>query len=196
MEPHHLLMNSSSNPLIKPGNPFERRLVAAVDAAKPGRSARTFAKPLPGGTSLTTQNPRSSSSAIHPFYILSSGKIHAGTVNGAIPTLGGTPIGESGNALTLTGSKYVYICNVWSLTFTSGFLSAASVTSRTITTSTSPSTDVQSGTTFTTYRLIAQIIDGKVQRVQQTTTNMNNFVCDQSSGAGETGTVGSTWTTA
>lgn len=189
-------MNSSSNPLIRPGNPFERRLVNAVDQAKPGRSAGTFAKPLPGGTSLTTGKARSSgSSGIHPFYILSSGKMHAGTVNGGIPTLGGSPIGESGNALTLTGDKYVYICNVWTLTFTSGFLSAASITSRTITTSTSPSTDVQSGTSFTTYRLVAQIIDGKVQRAQQTTTNMMNLVCDQSSGSGETGTVGSTWTT-
>ena len=188
-------MNSSSNPLIRPGNPFERRLVDAVDRAKPGRSVGILNKPLPGGTSQTIEAKQRASAVVHPFFIYTTGKMHAGTVNGIIPTLGGSPIGESGNSLTMSGNKYVYIKNEWTLTFTSGFLTAAVRTASTIVTSTSVLADAQTGTSFISYRLVAQLIDGVVQRAQQTTTNMLNLVCDQSDGSSETGSVSSTWTT-
>lgn len=168
-------------------------MVDAIDRAKPGRGVGVFTRPLPGGTSQTIGAKQASTGVVHPFFIYTTGKIHAGTVNSIIPTLGGSPIGESGSSLTMSGNKYVYIKNEWTLTFGSGFLTAAVLNASTIVTSTSALTDTQTGTAFVSYRLVAQLIDGKVQRTQQTTTNLTNLICDQSSGSEETGSVSSTW---
>jgi hypothetical protein len=189
-------MNSSNNPLIRPQTPFERRVVDAIDRSKPGRSVGVFNRPLPGGVSQISQgsNRGGASTSIHPFWIYSSGKMHAGTVNGAIPTLAGSPIGESGNALSLSGSKYIYIKNLWTLVFgSSHYLTSATLTERTIVSNTSPLTDSTTSGVLTTYRLVAQIIDGKVQRTQQTSTNVSNSVCDASSGTSEGKAVRSNW---
>lgn len=193
-------MNTSSNPLIRPETPFQRRVVDAIDRAKPARGVGTFTKPLPGGVSQIAKSNSRAGVAIHPFYILRDGKIHAGTINSStVPTLGGSPIGESGSALTLSGDKYVYICNVWALTFGSiNFLTSASLITSTIVTNATVLTDATNltGGTLTTYRLIAQIIDGVVQRAQVTKTNMFNGVCDASNGAEGGKAVNSTWSTA
>lgn len=191
-------MNSSSNPLIRPQTPFEQRIARQIDASKPNHGVGVFSKPLPGGISQSFTSKRTSA-VIHPFFILRDGKLHAGTVNSStIPTLGGVPIGESGSALTLSGNKYVYICNVWTLTFGSiNFLTTASLTTSTIVTNTTVLADATDlgGGTLTTYRLIAQIIDGVVQRDQTTKTNVFNSVCDASTGAEDGKAVNSTWTT-
>lgn len=149
---------------------FEKRLVAAAPA-------------------VVTEPP-------HPFYIYASGKLHAGTVNGSIiPTLGGAPIGETGNALSLAGDFYVYICNIWALTFGShDFLVSVSLSSSSIVTNASPLDDDFSSGTMTTYKLIAQVVDGMVQREQTTTTNLFNGVCDATTESGQA--VNSNWGTA
>jgi hypothetical protein len=193
-------MNTSSNPLIRPETPFQRRVVDAIDRAKPARGVGLSSKPLPGGVSQIAKANARAGVTIHPFYILRDGKIHAGTVNSStVPTLGGDPIGESGNALTMTGDKYVYVCDVWALTFGAiHFLSSVSLTTSTIVTSPTlltDDTDIGSGT-LTTYCLIAQIIDGVVQRAQTVTTNLFNGVCDASTGAEGGKAVNSTWSTA
>lgn len=193
-------MNTSSNPLIRPETPFQRRVVDAIERAKPARGVGTFTKPLPGGVSQIAKSNSRAGVTIHPFYILRDGKIHAGTINSStVPTLGGPPIGESGSALTLSGDKYVYICNVWALTFGSvNFLSSVSLTTSTIVTSPTLLTDATNlgAGTLTTYCLIAQIVAGVVQRAQTVTTNLFNGVCDASTGAEGGKAVNSTWSPA
>lgn len=186
--------------LLKPKSPFEKQLVKAIESAKPHLGVGILEKPLPGGSSLQPLPGRSRSSIdIHPFYILSSGLIHAGTINGLIPTYDGDPIGESGNAIELSGSFYVYARAVFSLTFGSHeFLATAALTGTpTIVTYATPLSDVlDPGDDIITYRLLAQVINGRVQRAQNTRNNLNVTVCDQSDGTSEGRAVGTTWTAA
>lgn len=161
-----------------------------IDGAESARSGSD-------GTLQFKIKPGGAADVIHPFYILADGTLHAGTVNGVIPELSGAPIGESGNALTLTGDFYVYICNVWAVTFSSYFfLETTTLSSTTIVTNSSPLADDldPSGGSVTTYRLVAQVIGGVVQRQQQTTTNMTNLICDASTGAEGGEAVNTTWT--
>jgi hypothetical protein len=139
---------------------------------------------------------------VHPFYIHdASGRIHAGTVRGEIPTLTGDPIGEAGNALTLSGDFFVYIKAEFDLVFGSHFFleSATLVASNplTIVTNATPLSDDLdlTGLTLTTYRLIAQVVDGIVQRTQPTITSLNLGVCDASDGTEEGRSASATWTT-
>jgi hypothetical protein len=189
-------MGASSNPLIRGRNPFERRIIDQIERSKPNHGVGVFAKPLPGGVSQSVAPQRRRSVTVHPFFIYRTGLMHAGTVNGLIPTLGDEPIGETGNNLTLSGDGYVYLCASWSLTFGStSFLSTAILNTVTVIGSTSPitvATDI-SGVTLTTYRLVAQIIGGVVQRDQQTTTNLLVAVCDSSDGSDTGKSASATW---
>ncbi len=178
-----------------------RRLGAASGRAIQIDGAEAMSVDVDGSIRAVVGAGGTAAEVIHPFYILADGTLHAGTVNGStIPTLGGSPIGETGSAISLSGDMYVYICNVWSLTFSSTtfFLTAASLSSSTITTSTTPlvdDTSLGSGT-LTTYQLVAQVIGGVVQRQQPTHTNVSNLVCDASSGIDGGQAVHSNWSSA
>jgi hypothetical protein len=107
-------MNTSQNPLIRPGTPFERRVVEAIDRAKTGRSVGTFTRPLPGGVSQTVQKQRRQTSSLKPLEIVSASrlkiKVITGSILGAMPTIGGVRL-DSSTAPTITvpetGTRYV-----------------------------------------------------------------------------------------
>lgn len=137
------------------------------------------------------------SSNVHPFYINADGTLHAGTVSGTIPELGGDPIGEDGNTLDLSGDFYVYIRAEFSLSFDANFfLASRTLEALEIVTNATPLTDSQDTASLTTHRLIAQVIDGVVQRDQPTSSSLNLNVCDDSTGAEGGEAVQATWTTA
>lgn len=191
-------MNTADNPLLRPRNPFDRRVVQAIAAAKPSMSVGIIEKPLPGGRSLTplSRGRRSTTSAIHPFYIYQrTGLLHAGTVNGVIPHLGGDPIGEDGNALTLSGDRYIYLRAEYTLVFgTLSLLSATPITDAyTVISSATEEVDSFAIDTLITFRLVAQLIDGRVQREQQTKTLVGVSVCDDSDGTSEGRRAKATW---
>lgn len=128
----------------------------------------------------------------HPFYIMqSTGELVIGSVNGSIiPTISGSEIGIGGASLTLSGSGYVYLKAMIDLTFhsTTNFLSSWAIQESggdpviAVVGSATPLTDGISGGVLTAYKLIAQIVDGVVQRPQPVSTVFNLNVCDQSDG--------------
>jgi len=107
-------MNTSSNPLIRPETPFQRRVVDAIDRAKPARGIGISAKPLPGGVSLEAQKPKQQTAAFKPLEIvLLNGlkiKVASSTILGAMPTIGGVRL-DATTAPTITvpssGTRYV-----------------------------------------------------------------------------------------
>lgn len=157
----------------------------------------------PHGITISSQRSARARAGVArpPFYIYNDGLIHAGTVNSVIPTLEDTPIGEDGHDLTMTGDFYVYIKASFDLTFgTFNFLTAATLKlddPLTIVTSASPLVDALDvgGTALDTYRLVAQVIDGIVQREQPTKTNLFLSICDLSDGTEEGKNVGAGWHT-
>lgn len=145
----------------------------------------------------------SSPSAQHPFYILqSTGELVIGTVNGSrIPTCGGDEIGIGGGALTLSGNGYVYVRAKVDVTFhaTTHFMTSWDFQSAepvVIIGSSTPLTENLTGNVLTSYKLIAQIVDGIVQRMQPVQTDLNFMVCDQSDGTGGGKAVIGVWTPA
>ena len=107
-------MNTSSNPLIRPETPFQRRVVDAIDRAKPARGVGTFIKPLPGGVSQTIAKQRRQSTTLRPLEIVSASsvtiKVTTSTILGAMPTIGGVRL-DATTAPTITvpssGTRYV-----------------------------------------------------------------------------------------
>lgn len=198
-------MNSGDSPLLKPATPFERRVVQAVAAAKPNGSVGVFEKPLPGGRSLTIDAQRSRTpTLIHPFFIKSSGLFHVGLVNSIlVPIYDEDPIGPDGNPIDFNehgGDFLVYLQASFTLTFgTHNFLvSADLIAENPLEIILSPTAltdviDVDAGEMIA-YRWIAQVIDRRVQRQQQTHTNLFLGVCDASDGTPEGKAVSPVWT--
>ncbi|WP_395736271.1 hypothetical protein [Prosthecobacter sp.] len=141
-------MNTSSNPLIRPGNPFQRRLVSAVEGARPARGGAFGQRRLPGGTALEWRQKRQVFSVSTPFKITNAGKVMPGLVGTKMPTLGGVALDNVAvGALDLTdhgGNFKVYFKMTFSVTYLTSFLSAYSLTSVTIETATSTPADTDS----------------------------------------------------
>lgn len=80
-------MNTSSNPLIRPETPFQRRVVDAIDRAKPARGVGSFTKPLPCGVSQNLNNKKRVL-GLRPFAVTrKSGdifRVQAGTCEGQL----------------------------------------------------------------------------------------------------------------
>lgn len=129
-------MNTSSNPLIRPKTPFERRLVDAVDRAKPTRGVGTFNRPLPGGVSQQTkpQHIASFRGCWYPSIIDSTHiKLTGGTLTcGTIFTPSVSSVSVDASAL-----NYVYLRATLSATTTDGYVTGGSVTAASILSSTS-----------------------------------------------------------
>lgn len=177
------------------GKPPDLRLTAEARGGGMLRAA--------GGNTMAAKP--SAANNIHPFYIYqSNGEMHAGTVNvpglgAVIPRREGEPIGEDGPALTLTGDGYVYIEVTVACTFASGFMTAAVVADADnvkIIGSETEKTDDFEGGVLVCYRLVAQVVDGLVQRGQQTNTNLTLGVCDASTGEAGGNLAQAVWTTA
>jgi len=122
----------SANPLLRPKTPFERRLLNAVDAAKPNHGVGIFSRPLPGGVSQAFRKTRASNLLNPtPFMITGAGKIMPGLVGSRIPTLDGGRLDITDNKLDLTasgGNFLVFFKITFSVTYLTGFLSSYSLT--------------------------------------------------------------------
>ncbi|WP_395753318.1 hypothetical protein [Prosthecobacter sp.] len=134
-------MSASTNPLIRPRTPFDRRMVAQMEMGKPIGGLRTFHKLFPGGTSITT--PRAVSKiapAITPFTITAKGKVYPGLVGLKMPTLSGGALDTTSNVIDLTdhgGNFKVWFTLNFSVTYLSTFLSSYTLNSVTVDTGTS-----------------------------------------------------------
>lgn len=118
-------MNSSSNPLIRPSSPFERRLVSAIESSKPGRSVGLSNRPLPGGASLNIPRSRGGVGSTHPFKVRhKTGNVftvQAGTCEGKVIATQDIDVGSTRPvailaypkyALSIYNSEYVWAASV------------------------------------------------------------------------------------
>lgn len=115
----------------------------------------------------------------HPFYILSSGEIMVGTVNGVIPKYGTHFIGIGGPELDFSGLEdgYVYIEVPITVTYAYEWFESFEVVGDikiigSSTTKTDTSTKV--------YYLVAQVVAGVVIHPQPCTHNMQFVMCASS----------------
>lgn len=105
-------MNSSTNPLIRPQTPFERRLVGALESSKPGRSVGLSNRPLPGGASLALLRRQSAPSPARGLHVTKDGKVTSATVMSVEPTIGGTRLDAAtppALSIPTTGTQYVIV---------------------------------------------------------------------------------------
>lgn len=133
-------------------------------------------------------------STTHPFYLAGTGLFVVGTVNGVIPLVSGEPIGAAGTALSLTGyTGYAYLIYKWSVDESYGtVVSWEPLTGYTpvIALYATPQTDVLTGAEFHSKKLIAEIVDGVVQHLQPTLSNLSVTLCSIG------GAVTTSWSTA
>jgi len=198
-------MNTADSPLLKPQTPFERRVVQSVAAAKPNASVGILEKPLPGGRSLTPLRYRPRQPVdIHPFYIKASGLIHVGLVNSSlIPVYDNDPIGPEGTPLDFNahgGDFLVYLKAEVTVIFGPhhfltnwDFIAEDPLEIVVSPTALTDSIDLDAGSLIS-YRWIAQIAGRRVQREQQTRTNLFFSVCDASNGNSDGKDLTATWT--
>lgn len=103
-------MNSSSNPLIRPQTPFEKRVVEAIERGKPGRSVGPFIKPLPGGSSLTVPRQRAPATPTHSFKVTRKSanvfRVQGGTFEGQTITTQEIDVGGTRPVAILMHPKY------------------------------------------------------------------------------------------
>ncbi len=127
---------SGDSPLLRPQNPFQRRTVNAISAAKPGPSVGIATRPLPGGTSITSLERRSrgSGGGATPGLFLWTRKVGAGEymVSGGMfnnvavktVTIGGDELSdddEDGHVFELT-TGWIWLAVEYSPVFVEGFL--------------------------------------------------------------------------
>lgn len=121
-------MNASSNPLIRPQTPFEKRVVEAIERGKPGRSVGPFIKPLPGGTSIITPRQKTPAAPTHPFKVTrKSGnvfRVQGGSFDGQTITTQEIDVGPTRPVAILVYPKYtldIYNAEyVWRATIKTG----------------------------------------------------------------------------
>lgn len=147
------------------------------------------------GVSVRTRRPLRPAVQIHPFFVFDgTGYVHTGTVNGYVPKLGTgiVGVGETPLPTMEAYNGYVYIRAIYEVSFEHHLLKQAVLKQ-------DPETmqrDIEvikadepqmdgldmMAFEFTTYRLVAHVIEGVVQRQQNTTGSLNITICDQSSG--------------
>ena len=178
----------------------------AVDGRniRSGPGIRVRNGPQGATVALARSRPLTFGAGAHPFFIRLNGTFHAGVVNSSlVPVYEGDPIGEEGNAIDLTafgGNFYVYLKAEFNLVFGShNFLTSAALnmdgTPLEIVVDNNVLTDelLVDGGTLTAYRMIAQVVNGVVQREQVTKTNLYVSVCDASDGTTEGRSCAATW---
>lgn len=136
-------MNASSNPLIRPQNPFSRRLVDLAEMAKPRFGVGVYSRPFPGGTSLEVDGRKGRGGSYltgYPFKIDAKGKVYPGNVGLVMPEIDGDPLDATTNVIDLMeygGNFKVWFALSFEVVFLSDFLSSYTL----------ESVDVQTGTT-------------------------------------------------
>jgi hypothetical protein len=161
---------ASSNPLLRPRNPFERRLIDQVEASKPHHGVGVFERPLPGGRSLTFPRSRGGGGGsvrlpLKPFR-KSDGSISitAGLYHGEIvvtDTKTGPAIDDSAPPSWSITDGGLYLGVKYELTTDSGYLVYAEIEdSPFVKAAGSPPADSPSTGQF--YQLLALIADGEI----------------------------------
>lgn len=172
-------MNASSNPLIRPQTPFERRMVDAVERGKPGRSVGVNVKPLPGGHSLIAARQRASTVTPPPLncYIgVSSGEslklqVRPGTILSEMPeiSVGGSPARLDASTLPYlvlpkTGTRYVVFNIEMTYSIADGQFTRPTIVDASVTITLETSSPGSSGAESTSgafHFLLATFVDGK-----------------------------------
>lgn len=187
-------MNSADNPLIRGGNPFEKRTARAIAQAKPNvASPHVFSRPLPGGTSLSTKRARSAPVRVAPLFVGATGIVEPGTVLGVMPKIDATFL-DASNPPTLSipssGVRYVVITITGdfvvsshnSQSYAAAALSNVEVTID-VTTERPDAEDLQSSTPATYKVLLATFSDG-VKTAQNGYGPITGSIQDKLDGSG------------
>lgn len=179
-------MQSPDSPLVRPGNPFERRLATAVAMAKPTLfNVGVTTKTLPGGTSLLVRPGRGGrSSSLHPFFAHPGGDVRVGTVNSVIPLISGTPIDTGGPTLTLPENGYIYLRVALTCTLEYEFYSFSEfdaedpprIVASSSVVADSLTVDGDEGTMIV-YKLITTVTAGVPNHPQNTNVNLTLSIC-------------------
>lgn len=123
------------SPLIRPGNPFERRSAAATAQAKPNLSnSGVRSRALPGGTALETERRIGGGASVPPVWTIRSDlTIVPGLVGGKMPRIDGVALNAL-NKPTLddaiaggipdTGVVYCYFKLNFTVSMPDGFLAS------------------------------------------------------------------------
>lgn len=124
-------MQSPDSPLVRPGNPFERRLATAVAMAKPTlHNVGVTTKTLPGGTSLIIQRQGRGEKKFlgcwHPSVVSQTSiNLTAGSVSDGITTF--TPT-VTGITVHYSSLNYVYLECAISVDILDGYVTGGVIT--------------------------------------------------------------------
>lgn len=111
------MSTAADSPLLRPQNPFERRVVTSLSRGKPNLSnASTITRALPGGTTVEAARRVHRTYREVPWLLRSDGSIvpgiislEGGTGGSVIPEINGIPISGTATIPTLTIPENGYL---------------------------------------------------------------------------------------